>query len=320
MQKDTFKRNLTFFNKFTSLELLTFAYGLLSAIYIILFYKRIEDPITLLLHRVVFFAIITGLATWHSYNKTRILEFIRLVFPLALITYWYPETYYLNHNILVPNLDSFFNQLDIVLFNSMPAMEFSARFPYPWLSELMYFSYFSFFAVYVYIGCLFFFKFRKDLYPVLFSILMSFFIFYIIFIFVPVQGPQFYWQYPDNQVPDGYFFCRLMRFTQSMGEKPTGAFPSSHVGMTLIYMSILFKYSRKSFYCLLPIACMLILSTVYIKAHYLVDIFGGLIITPIIYWMSRKTYSVLKQRVPVLDTSSSVHNEEPILLAEKPLP
>lgn len=301
MLKNKEKRISSFLRQFNSLELLTFAYALLSAIYILCFYRKIENPSELLLTRVVFFIWILGLSSWNKRHKSRILDFVRLVFPLALITYWYPETYYLNHDVLIPNLDPFFERIELQLFSCNPAMSFSRLVPYAWFSELMYFSYFSYFLIYIYIGCLFFFKYPEKLYPVIFSVLMSFFVFYIVFIFLPVQGPQFFWSYPDNKVPDGYFFCKLMRFTQSMGEKPTGAFPSSHVGMTLIYMWIFYKHNRKSFWLILPLACLLIMSTVYIKAHYLIDVIGGFIAAPIIYWLSRKIYDVLKRHFPQLD-------------------
>ena len=285
--------------KFNPIEIATFAYTLLSAIYILCFYTKIQTPFELLLNR---FAIVIGilvLSFWNSKNKAAVVEFARAIFPLALIIYWYPETYYLNHGVLIPQLDAFFDQLDISLFDCAPAIEFSKMLPQPWISEIMYFAYFSFFLIYIYVGCLFFFKYRQHFYQTTFIILTGFFLFYIIFIFVPVEGPQFYWKYPENKVPEGCFFSKLMRFTQQMGEKPTGAFPSSHVGMTLIYLKVLFnvKSERKSFWIILPVALLLFASTVYIKAHYLVDVVAAFVAAPVIYWISRKLYEILNEHI-----------------------
>lgn len=292
-----------FFERFNSIEISTFAYTIFSTIYILCFYNRIEDPLSLLSNRIGIVAGIFILSFWNSKNKATAVEFARAIFPLILIAYWYPETYYLNHGILMPKFDSFFNELDIRLFDCSPAMEFSRLLPYPWFSEIMYFAYFSFFLIYIYIGCLFFFKYREHFYQVTFIILTGFFLFYIIFIFIPVEGPQFYWPYPENQVPEGYLFSKLMRFTQQMGEKPTGAFPSSHVGMTLIYLWILFKTKkeRRSFWIILPVAILLFCSTVYIKAHYLIDVVAAFIITPIIYRITLKLYDFLSTKFPQLD-------------------
>jgi membrane-associated phospholipid phosphatase len=128
----------------------------------------------------------------------------------------------------------------------------------------------------------------------MFYCLCSFFIFYIIFILVPVAGPQFYYSFPDNQVPEGYFFSWLMRSIQDLGEKPTGAFPSSHVGLTIIAMILLYKNARKYFYAILPVAITLVVATIYIKAHYLIDAVTAFIVTPFILLLSKQIFKLFK--------------------------
>ncbi len=281
------------FKQFNPLEIITFIYAIITGIYILVFYSRIYEPYNLLFNRLAITGCIIILSLLNKKSKSSIIKYTRLLLPAVLIIYWYPETYYLNHNVLFPVLDPFFNNLDIKLFRCSPAMEFSESLPYPWFSEIMYFAYFSYYLIYAYIIFLLLFKYRDKFYPIIFKILTSFFIFYILFIFIPVEGPQFYWPYPDNQVPEGYIFSRIMRFTQELGEKPTAAFPSSHVGMTLIYLYILFKIKRKALIIILPVSLLLFCSTVYIKAHYLIDVLAAFIMTPVIYWISLKFYHIL---------------------------
>lgn len=109
------------------------------------------------------------------------------------------------------------------------------------------------------------------------------------------MGPQFYFAYPDNTIPDAGIFRELLKFVQETGEKPTGAFPSSHVGICLINLILLYKYARKGFYITLPIAVLLMLSTVYIKAHYLIDVIAGFITAPLIYWLSINCWKWFKK-------------------------
>jgi membrane-associated phospholipid phosphatase len=218
--------------------------------------------------------------------KNNFTGFIRYLYPFSLIAYWYPETYYLNHEVIIPNLDGFFDRLDILLFGCSPAMEFSKIFPQPIVSEIMYFGYFSYYLIFLFLFIHFFFR-QPDLAErMMFYCLCSFFIFYIIFVFIPVAGPQFHYSFPDNQVPDGYFSCSLMRWIQDSGEKPTGAFPSSHVGLTIITMLLLFRNARKYFYIILPVAIVLTAATVYIKAHYLIDVIAAFFISPLILMLS----------------------------------
>jgi len=292
----------SFFKKFNSVELITFIYGLATAAYILILFPKIEKPAMLLFSRLCIFVGMYVLVLISEKYPNKIVRFVRYAIPFAFIAYWYPETYYLNHGLekmgqlagelIVPNLDRFFDQLDFTLFGCSPAMEFSKTFPQAIVSEIMYFGYFAYYLIFVFVFSYFFFVKRHLAEQAMFYSLCSFFIFYVIFIFVPVSGPQFYYAYPDNQVPDGYFFSSLMRAIQSSGEKPTGAFPSSHVGLTLIAMYLLFLHARKYFYLLLPVAIILTASTVYIKAHYLIDVVCAFIFTPIIYLASKKIYKI----------------------------
>jgi len=106
------------------------------------------------------------------------------------------------------------------------------------------------------------------------------------------MGPQFYFPPPHNEVPDGYLFCKLMRFLQSTGEKPTGAFPSSHVGVTFTVVIFVARHCRVLLKYALPLFVILLLSTVYIKAHYLIDVIGGFasvaVTYPMVNFMYRK--------------------------------
>jgi membrane-associated phospholipid phosphatase len=237
-------------------------------------------------------------------SDSKFIGFIRYVFPFALITYWYPETYDLGYNtgydlpksIIASNLDGFFDRLDVVIFGCSPAMEFSKALPQAFVSEIMYFGYFAYYLIFLFLFAHCYLA-KNDLAEkVMFYCLCSFFVFYIIFALIPVAGPQFYYSFPDNQVPDGYVFSSLMRLIQDMSEKPTGAFPSSHVGLTIIAMFLLYENARKYFYAILPVAIILVASTVYIKAHYLIDVVAAIIVTPLIFKLSKLIFRLFKCR------------------------
>ncbi|MDR2027773.1 MAG: phosphatase PAP2 family protein [Prevotellaceae bacterium] len=290
--------------RFNSAELLTFTYIVITAFHILLFGRTgsFAHISSLLLCRIAFSAAIFLVVLISEQFGNRFAGFIRYVFPFALIAYWYPETYYLGgnensalpHSIIMSNIDGLLDRLDMMIFGCLPAMEFSKAFPQAWVSEIMYFGYFAYYLIFL-VTFIYFFFVKPDMAEAaMFYCLCSFFIFYIIFICVPAAGPQFYYSYPDSQVPEGYFFSWLMRSIQDMGEKPTGAFPSSHVGLTLIAMILLYGNSRKYFYAILPTAIILVASTVYIKAHYLVDVLAAFIVAPFIFVLSRLIFGLYK--------------------------
>ena len=70
-------------------------------------------------------------------------------------------------------------------------------------------------------------------------------------------------------------FQRLVEMAHEGGERPIAAFPSSHVGMGTVLMILFWQLKRGVFYAMLPLYILLCGATVYIGAHYLVDVFGG---------------------------------------------
>ena len=274
------------YKRFTPLEIITLAYALLTVVLICFSWGKLDNALELLLARA---GAIAGIGILSAIGKAapanRVVWFLRNIGLLGLILYWYPETYYLGKCIL-PNLDQVFMDADAWLFGCQPSLEFSKAMPYTWFNELMNFGYFSYF--FMILGCaLYFYIVNKPLAQhTVFVVLCAFFFYYLLFIIMPVMGPQFYFKPPDNQLADAGIFRYLVKLSQSLGEKPTGAFPSSHVGICIVNLILLFKYARKGFYALLPVALLLVCSTVYIKAHYLIDVFAGFVTAPLFYWLS----------------------------------
>jgi membrane-associated phospholipid phosphatase len=80
-----------------------------------------------------------------------------------------------------------------------------------------------------------------------------------------------------------------------VGERPTAAFPSSHVGMSTILMILAFRANKYLFACLIPFYLLLCGATVYIQAHYLIDSIAGFISAFMIYvvatWMFKRWFA-----------------------------
>ena len=62
------------------------------------------------------------------------------------------------------------------------------------------------------------------------------------------------------------------------------AFPSLHTAVTLLTLIFAFKYIRWQFWVLLPFCVGLLLATVYLRQHYVIDLFAGVILAIIAYY------------------------------------
>ena len=295
-------------------EKVAIAYAALTTILVLFLYTRMSDPSAILMARVRFLAM--TLALWGVYRLVpcRLMLGIRGVVQLALLGLWYPETY--DFNRLFPNLDYLFAHWEQQLFGCQPALLFSQVLPSHVASELFDMGYGSYYFMIAVIA-LFYFAFRyREFERATFVILASFFVYYLIYIFLPVVGPTFYYHavglktiaagvfpnvhdyflthtasLPSPGYTDGVFY-QFVEDAKAAGERPTAAFPSSHVGISTICMLLAWHSgNRRLFFVFLPFYIFLCCATVYIQAHYLIDAIAGLITGVGFYflmmWLSR---------------------------------
>jgi membrane-associated phospholipid phosphatase len=281
--------------RYFSAEWLTLVYSFVTILYMILFYSRIQHFGLFFGIRLAVVVVISGLAMVSNSKKSRLLQNIRQFLPFLLLGYWYSETFYFS-DLFMTNKDAFFCGLDQYLFGFQPSLRFSELFPQAWFSELMYFGYFSHYIFMFGIPLWFWFKHPELFDRVVFVMVCSMFLYYSVFDLLPVEGPQFYFKGADAFVPEGYFFSHLIRIIQWIGEYPTGAFPSSHVGLTMVVLLLTFRNDRRLFWCILPVALILMCSTVYIKAHYFVDVLGGILTAVLFYGFSGAVFDLLSEK------------------------
>ena len=251
-----------------------------------------------ILTRIIFvFAFIFSLVIKNkiSYNFFQLLQNI-LVF--ALMTFLYKETAMLN-TLIFPKIDEFLSNLDQNIFKFQPSIEFSKHFNSLFFSELFYFGYFCYYLLpLVVFGILYKFLPQK-IEEFGFILITSFLLYYFIFIIIPAEGPQFYFTFPDNYIEAQGIFGNAIKLIQKNGEAPTAAFPSSHVGISWIVIFWLYQNLRKSVKYFLPFVILLMFSTVYIKAHYFVDVVAGFLTAPIVFFLTFKFYKFLNRKLNV---------------------
>lgn len=225
-------------------------------------------------------------------------QLLQNILVFALMTFLYKETAMLN-TLIFPKIDEFLSNLDQNIFKFQPSIEFSKHFNYLFFNELFYFGYFCYYLLpLVVFGILYRFSPQK-IEEFGFILITSFLLYYFIFIIIPAEGPQFYFTFPYNHIEAQGIFGNLVKLIQKNGEAPTAAFPSSHVGISWIVIFWLYQNFRKSVKYFLPFVILLMFSTVYIKAHYFVDVVAGFLTAPIVFFLTFKFYKFLNLKLNV---------------------
>ena len=294
-------------NGFLMIEKLTFAYSLITALLVMFLWNRLDNPLQQLLTR--FFIVAATCALQYITTRSRhkkLFRFARVVFQFSLLSYWYPDTY--EFNKFFPNLDHLFAAAEQLIFGFQPALLFAQKVSAAWLSEAFYMGYFAYYPMIAAVALFCFLVKPADFNRFSVLIIGSFLIYYIIYIFLPVTGPQFYFyaigienaqagnfpsvgnyfRYHRELLPGpGYgngLFYKLVKMSQTVGERPTAAFPSSHVGISTLLLLWSAKNNKWLALSLLPFYVLLCCATVYIQAHYLIDVFGGWITAALLYF------------------------------------
>ena len=297
--KDLFKIEAKPRRGLLALEWVMLAYLTFTLLMVFFTYTKVVNPEAMIWGRVRI--VVVTLAMWGVYRMVpcKLTKFARISVQMALLSWWYPDTYELNR--LLPNLDHVFAQMEQGLFGCQPALYFAQIFSSPVISELMDMGYASYYPMIV-LAAVYYFIWKYNEYErAAFVIMASFFAYYVIFVLVPVTGPTFYYKAVGiDQITAGVFpnlhdyfnthtaclpspgdssglFYQLVEDAKEAGERPVAAFPSSHVGVSTVWM-LLFWHARnyKMLLVLAPFYVLLCCATVYIQAHYLIDALVGL--------------------------------------------
>lgn len=299
-------------------EKATLAYIAVTTVAIAFMGHRMADVGSLLAMRAAVvggMALAYGLYQWLPCRPTLLLRYL---FPLSLLSVWYPDTYAFCSTL--PYLDHVFAGADQWLFGCQPALTFSAALPQKIWSELFHLGYFSYYLMIAGAVLTPLFLARERFSRTAFIVMATFFLYYLIYLFLPVAGPQYYFcaigldQAAAGHFPavaDGYFalhqqmlpspgedglFRTLVMQAQAGGEHPTAAFPSSHVGAATVLMLLMYRTRRWLTWLMMPLYLLLVGATVYIQAHYLVDVFGGLATGVLFYITLDRLYPHVERR------------------------
>ena len=214
------------------------------------------------------------------------------IMAYLLLGFFYTETAFLN-TMVFPKIDPVLTGIDQWLFGHQPAIRFSEVYGNSLFSELMFSGYFSYYLMPLIALILIRVKKPAHFNRFVFLLISAYFTYYLLFILFPAAGPQYYYEPPFNQISAHGPMAHLVKLVQQIGEVPTGAFPSSHVGITFILLFLLFALNKKLFWIYIPFSILLLFSTVYIKAHYVVDVLAGLLSAPIVLSLNLFIYKKL---------------------------
>lgn len=219
------------------------------------------------------------------------IKIARYWYGVAAILYIFKQVYIIGYALKPVDWDPVFMRMDFAMFGLNPT-QWIYKYNNPFLTEFLQVIYVYYYPMIVVFGLELYLwhRYREFKYTI-FILFLSFFTSYILYLLFPANGPRFHlhdFYAISNELP-GIFLTEPIRAFLNFGESiPPGvlnpqdyvqrdAMPSLHTITAFLIMYLSWKFRSKSFYFYLPYFFCMVLATVYLRYHYVVDIFGGLI-------------------------------------------
>jgi membrane-associated phospholipid phosphatase len=202
-------------------------------------------------------------------------DFVHVFSPVFFIILIYESMGDLIH-YLHPDIDQTLIRIDYSLFGVHPTI-WMERWIVPWLTDLLSLAYISYYFLPVTLIVVLYLKKNPGLYPAVFLLSLGYYLSFIGYILFPAVGPRFTMTSLHTVPLEGSFITDWVRDgLNTIEHNKRDCMPSGHTQIALTVLYLAYRYERVIFYLFFPFVCGLVLSTVYLRYHYVIDLVAGI--------------------------------------------
>jgi membrane-associated phospholipid phosphatase len=202
-------------------------------------------------------------------------ELLRRWAPYAGILPTFHSLGYITQNIR-PDLDRYLIGIDYRMLGVHPTV-WLERLAHPLFVDVLALAYSSYYFLPIVLALfLHFDQKHHELEHLFLAVTIGFFLSYVGYLLVPAIGPRFTLAALQHIPVKGQLVAnQLLDFLNAGEFNKRDCFPSGHTGITLIVLYYAHAHHRRLFWVLLPVASLLILATVFLRLHYVIDVLAG---------------------------------------------
>jgi membrane-associated phospholipid phosphatase len=282
---------------------------LLSALNLV-FYGRVPHGTAIVVVNIFVVLFIFTLAHVAETQKTKLLIDLHRWYAYPFVLFVFKEIYLMVQPIHPVDYDSVLISIDHWMFGVNPT-QWAAQFANPILTEVFQIAYFSYYILFLMLGIELYKRFPiSEFDRSAFFIVYGFYLSYIGYFLLPAVGPRFTLHnfYAINQELPGLLFTPWMRDFVNAGESISfnmpnalalvqrDVFPSGHTELTLIVLYLNHHYQLKLRWLATVLGSLLILSTIYLRYHYVIDLVSGTLFFFFAIWSGKIIQSWWEQQ------------------------
>jgi membrane-associated phospholipid phosphatase len=272
------KCGMRFLKKLRGFDALFLAY-LFSVSSLLVLYRegipRWNDLITQNLILFLFWALVVNVG---ETRRKGMAWFLRNWYLCAGLPLVFTELQFLIHRVRPQDMDPVLAQLDYRIFGCYPTV-WMERFMHPWLTAFLQVCYMGYFPLVLPIGAYLYARNREGFDHVATAIAMMFFLTFLGYLLVPAIGPRFELAAMQTVPLEGVGFTDAMiRWVNQAEGVCRDCFPSGHVSMGTLLIVFSYLTCRFLFPFYAVAGAGILVGTVYLRYHYVVDIPAGIVL------------------------------------------
>jgi membrane-associated phospholipid phosphatase len=213
-------------------------------------------------------------------------KLVRDVLPFLFCANIYFSLHDLIHFFHARDITPALYRWDLALFGGVEPTIWAERFVHPVLTDFFTVCYWLFYALAPILGLILYL--RKDhraFRVTMVSVVLCLYLGYIGYVAWPASAPRLF-------IPEAYHASlrglAILDYTRAATAAVPltafGAFPSLHCAVALLAVLLAFRYQRWFAWVQLPFAAGLVVGTVYLRHHWVVDILAGFVLTVFSFW------------------------------------
>jgi len=216
-------------------------------------------------------------------------ELLRDVLPFIFAATIYANLHDLIRFFGAPDITAALYRWDVLLFGVEPSI-WAERFIRPLWTDFFTVCYWLFYFWGPMLGFLLYIRrerraFRETMVTIVFCLYLG----YIGYVAWPASAPRLFIPHAYTIPLRGSSVLDVSRASAAaIPLTSQGAFPSLHCAVALLALLLAWKYQRWFFWAQLPFGVGLIVGTIYLRHHWVVDILAGFVLTAMAYWLGPK--------------------------------
>lgn len=270
------------------------------ALYLILdliFIREVKGSFGIVQVNLLAMIAVVAFATWYDQSGSSLALTIRSFYILPLGYMMYSQVHNYIPQVNPGNFDPVLASWDRAIFSANPT-EWIYRFSTPILTEYLQIWY-NFFQILLVVAAVDFFRHRYDRYRIYAStLLLGFYLSYLLYFLMPAIGPRFHihnFASIDRELP-GLLLTVPFRDLINVGnniplESMTNPYdvvnrdcmPSGHTMMSLLAILLVWRYRSGVRWLVTVGGSSIIVSTVYLRYHYVVDVMAGALLAILLF-------------------------------------